>query len=319
MKPIRILGTALAAAFAAAFMTTPAPAQGTKVAIGISGWTGFAPLTLAREAGIYAKNGLDVTIKKIPQASRHLAIASGDIQCAATTVETWIVWNANGVATTELFQLDKSYGADGMVVRNNIQSVKDVKGKTVAASAPGTAPYFTLAWFLKKSGLTVKDVTVVNMEPGPAAQAFLAGQNDAAMTYEPYLSAVRAKPEAGKIVATTLDYPMVMDTFGCTPKFIAENEEAVKALVKSYFDALEMIKSDQAKAYEIMGADVKQTGEQFGNSAKYLRWQDKEANRKFFAAEFQAFNKEAADLLLELGIIKAIPDLSKIVDTRFIQ
>jgi NitT/TauT family transport system substrate-binding protein len=319
MKPIRILGTALAAAFAAAFMTTPAPAQGTKVAIGISGWTGFAPLTLAREAGIYAKNGLDVTIKKIPQASRHLAIASGDIQCAATTVETWIVWNANGVATTELFQLDKSYGADGMVVRNNIQSVKDVKGKTVAASAPGTAPYFTLAWFLKKNGLTVKDVTVVNMEPGPAAQAFLAGQNDAAMTYEPYLSAVRAKPEAGKIVATTLDYPMVMDTFGCTPKFIAENEEAVKALVKSYFDALEMVKSDQAKAYEIMGADVKQTGEQFGNSAKYLRWQDKEANRKFFAAEFQAFNKEAADLLLELGIIKAIPDLSKIVDTRFIQ
>ena len=100
-------------------MATPAAAQGTKVAIGISGWTGFAPLTLAKEAGIFAKNGLDVTIKKIPQASRHLAIASGDIQCAATTVETWIVWNANGVATTQLFQLDKSYGADGMVVRNN--------------------------------------------------------------------------------------------------------------------------------------------------------------------------------------------------------
>jgi NitT/TauT family transport system substrate-binding protein len=315
MTPIAIIATALATTLVA----TPAAAQGTKVAIGISGWTGFAPLTLAKEAGIHAKNGLDVTIKKIPQASRHLAIASGDIQCAATTVETWIVWNANGVATTQLFQLDKSYGADGMVVRSTTQSIKDLKGRTVAASAPGTAPYFTLAWFLKKNGLTVKDVTVVNMEPGPAAQAFLAGQNDAAMTYEPYLSAVRAKPEAGKIIATTLDYPMIMDTFGCTPKFIAENEGAVKALVKSYFDALDMIKADQAKAYEIMGADVKQTGEQFGNSAKYLRWQDREANRKFFASEFQGFNKEAADLLLELGIIKSIPDLGKIVDTRFIQ
>jgi hypothetical protein len=32
-----------------------------------------------------------------------------------------------------------------------------------------------------------------------------------------------------------------MDTFGCTPKFIAENEAAVKALTKSYFDALELI------------------------------------------------------------------------------
>jgi NitT/TauT family transport system substrate-binding protein len=260
-----------------------------------------------------------VTIKKIPQASRHLAIASGDIQCAATTVETWIVWNANGVATTELFQLDKSYGADGMVVRNDVASIKDVKGKTVAASAPGTAPYFTLAWMLKKNGLTVKDVTVVNMEPGPAAQAFIAGQNDVAMTYEPYLSAVRAKPEAGKIIATTLDYPMVMDTFGCTPKFIAENEAAVKALAKSYFDAVDMIKADQAKSYEIMGADIKQSGEQFGNSAKYLRWQDKEANAKFFAGEFATFSKEAADLLLEIGVIKQIPDLGKLADTRFIQ
>ena len=116
MSPIRIV----AAALAAALLATPAGAQGTKVAIGISGWTGFAPLTLAKEAGIFAKNGLDVTIKKIPQASRHLAIASGDIQCAATTVETWIVWNANGVATTQLFQMDKSYGADDMVVRNDL-------------------------------------------------------------------------------------------------------------------------------------------------------------------------------------------------------
>src|SRR6266545_1903566 len=240
----RIIAAALVAVFATGFSFSPdaALAQGTKVAIGISGWTGFAPLSLAKEAGIFAKNGLDVTIKKIPQASRHLAIASGDIQCAATTVETWIVWNANGVATTQLLQMDKSYGADGMVVRNNIASIKDVKGKTVAASAPGTAPYFTLAWFLKKNGLTVKDVTVVTMEPAAAAQAFIAGQNDAAMTYEPYLSAVREKPEAGKIIATTLDYPMVMDTFGCTPKFIADNEAAVTALAKSYFDALEMIK-----------------------------------------------------------------------------
>src|SRR6187455_995094 len=307
-----------AAVLGATILAAPAMAQ-TKVSIAISGWTGFAPLTLAKEAGIFAKNGLDVTIKKIPQASRHLAIASGDIQCAATTVETWVVWNANGVATTQIFQLDKSYGADGMVVRNNIGSIKDVKGKTVAASAPGTAPYFTLAWFLKKNGLTVKDVTVVNMEPGPAAQAFLAGQNDVAMTYEPYLSAVREKPDAGKIIATTLDYPMVMDTFGCTPKFLAENPKAAKGLADAYFDALEMIKSDPKKSFEIMGADVKSTGEQFGNSAKYLRWQDQAANKTFFTGDFNTFSKEAGELLLEAGIIKQLPDMSKLADTRFLK
>src|SRR4051812_36271368 len=299
-------------------LTVDAIAQ-TKVVIGYSGWTGFAPLTLAKEAGIFKKHGLDVELKKIPQKDRHLAIASGDVQCAATTVETWVVWNASGVATRQIFQMDKSYGADGMVVRNSIARIPDLKGKTVAASAPGTAPYFTLAWFLKKNGLSVKDVTVVNLEPAAAAQAFVAGQNDAAMTYEPYLSSVRAAPQAGKIIATTLDYPMIMDTVGCTPKFLEDNPKAAKALADSYFDALEMINKDQAKAYEIMGADVKQTGEAFGNSAKFLRWQDREANKKFFSGEIEQFSNEAADLLMEIGIIKSKPDIKAIVDTRFIQ
>ncbi len=308
-----------AAGFGLAALTMPAAAQDAKVAIGISGWTGFAPLTLAKEAGIFKKNGLDVTIRKIPQASRHLAIQSGDIQCAATTVETWIAWNANGVATKQIFQLDKSYGADGMAVRGNINSIKDLKGKTVAASAPGTAPYFTLAWFLRENGLTVKDVTIVNLEPGPAAQAFVAGQNDAAMTYEPFLSTVRSNPQAGKIIATTLDYPMVMDTFGCTPDFLAKNEKAAKALADSYFEALEMIQKEPAKSNEIMGADVKQTGEQFAASAKFLRWQDKAANKAFFAGPHREFSEKAADLLLELGIIKQKPDMAALADTRFIQ
>lgn len=301
----------------AAFLAAGGAQAQTKVNIGISGWTGFAPLVLAKEAGIFAKNGLDVTIKKIPQKDRHLAIASGDIQCAATTVETWIVWDAAGIKTKQIFQLDKSYGADGMAVRKDVAAIKDLKGKTVAASAPGTSPYFALAWMLKENGLSVKDVKVVNMEPGPAAQAFIAGQNDAAMTYEPYLSTVRDKPDAGKIIATTLDYPMVMDTFGCTPAFLV-NEKAAAALTQSYFEALDMIKKDQAKAYEIMGADVKQTGEQFGKSAGYLRWSDAEGNKKFFAGDWQAFSAKAADLLLEIGLIKAKPDLASLVETKFV-
>ena len=296
-------------------------AQEVKVAVGLSGWTGFAPLTLAKEAGIFKKNGLDVSLKKIPQKDRHLAIASGDVQCAATTVETWVAWNANGVATTQIFQLDKSYGADGMVVKPGITKISDLKGKTVAASAPGTSPYFALAWILKKNGMTTKDVKVVNLEPQAAANAMIAGTDgvDAAMTYEPYLGAVRAKPEAGKIIATTLDYPMVMDTFGCTPKFLSENPKAAKALADSYFEALEMIQKEPRKSFEIMGADVKQTGEAFETSSKYLRWQDRAANQKFFAGEHATFSKEAADLLLEAGIIKSLPDMGKLADTRFLK
>ncbi len=290
-----------------------------RVSIGISGWTGFAPISLAEKAGLFKAQGVDATTKFIPQKDRHLAIASGDIQCAATTVETYIVWNANGVPIKQVVQLDKSYGADGMVVRHAIQRIADLKGKTVAASAPGTAPYFTLAWMLKKNGLSVKDVTIVNLEPAAAAQAFLAGQNDAAMTYEPYLSAVRAKPEAGKIIATTLDYPMIMDTLGCTPKLIQENPKVVQAIVNGYFDALEMIRKDPQKSNEIMGATVKQSGEDFAKSAAYLRWQDREANRRFFAGELQEFSREAGALLLELGIVKSVPDVASLIDTSFIK
>lgn len=314
--------TALATLVGASFVlgASLVSAQETKVGIGISGWTGFAPLTLAKETGLYKKNGLDVTIRKIPQKDRHLAIASGDIQCAATTVETWIVWNANGVATTQLFKMDQGMGSDGIVARNSIQKVTDLKGKTVAASAPGTNPHFTLSWILKKNGMSLSDVKLVTLEPAPAANAFVTGTDlDAAVTYEPYLGLVRDKPEAGKLIADSLQYPMVFDSFGCTPKFIKENPKATKALVDSYFQALELIEKDRLNSFTVMGADVKQNAEQFEKSQAKLKWADRAANKKFFGGEIQAFNKEAAALLLEIGVIKAIPaNLDALYDTSFL-
>eukprot|EP01030_Chromulinospumella_sphaerica_P014238 gene14238-14031_t len=164
-----VVKIATLAAAAACVLTAalPAQAQDTKIVLGMSGWTGFAPLTLADKAGIFKKNGLDVEIKMIPQKDRHLALASKSIQCAATTVETHVAWNANGVPIVQIFQMDKSYGADGIA-----------------------------------NGMSLKDVKTTTLSPQAAAQAFVAGQNDAAMTYEPYLSTVRDNPAAGKILAT---------------------------------------------------------------------------------------------------------------------
>ena len=94
---------------------------------------------------------------------------------------------------------------------------------------------------------------------------------------EPYLSSVRAASSR----QDHRDDARLPDDHGHvrrTPDFLDKNPKAAKALADSYFEAVEMIGREQAKAYEIMGADVKQT-EQFGNSAKFLRWQDREANR----------------------------------------
>lgn len=304
--------------FASVAMT--ANAQETKLALGMSGWTGFAPLSLADKAGIFKKHGLDVEIKMIPQKDRHLALASGGVQCAATTVETHVSWNANGVPIVQIFQMDKSYGADGIAVRNNINSFADLKGKTIGVDAPGTTSYFSLAWMLNKNGMSYKDIKTVTLSPQAAAQAFVAGQNDAAMTYEPYMSTVRNNPSAGKILATTLDYPMVMDTVGCAPAWLKANPKAAKALADSYFAALEMIKAEPAKSYEIMGAAVKQTGEQFAKSAGYLRWQDKAANQKFFAGELTSFMKDAQAILLQAGVIrKPLDNLAVTFDDSYIK
>ena len=107
--------TSLAAAAACVMaLAAPAQAQETKIVLGMSGWTGFAPLTLADKAGIFKKNGLDVEIKMIPQKDRHLALASKSIQCAATTVETHVAWNANGVPIV-VSLLDKAAKGGGWV------------------------------------------------------------------------------------------------------------------------------------------------------------------------------------------------------------
>ena len=179
------------------------------------------------------------------------------------------------------------------------RAISPLPAEQVAVAAAAAWPVFDAA------GVT----------PDAAAQAFLAGQNDAAVTYEPFISAVRDKPDQGHIIATTLDYPMVLDTVGCTPDFLKANPDAAKALADSYFEALDAIKADPQKSYETMGADVKQSAKEFEDSAKYLKWADKAENKQFFTKDFADFSNTAADLLLSMGLIKEKPDVSTLVDT----
>jgi len=322
---VTIKTTLLAAAVTASALIAPAQAQPQtkpqpKVMIGMSGWTGFGPMTLAKEAGLFAKHGIDVTIRKIPQKDRHLAIASGDIQCAATSTETWIVWNANGVPMTQIFKMNQGMGADGIVARPGIETVPELRGKTIGVSAPGTNPHFSLAWILKKNGMSLGDLKLVTLEPAQAANALIAGNSglDAAVTYEPYLGSVY-RNNAGKLIADSKEYQMVFDTFGCTPKFLRENPDAARAIANGWFDALELIKQDRQKSFAIMGADVKQTAAQYEASQEKITFADRAENLRFFEQDLQRFQHEAAQLLLETGVIRSIPDLDSLYTTQFLR
>lgn len=307
---------AFATALVATAVSSTAVAQ-EKVILGISGWTGFAPLSLADKAGIFKKNGVDVEIRFIAPVQRSAALASGALNAAATTVDQHLVWTSAGVPAVQVLLIDKSNGGDGLVVRNGINSVKDLKGKTVAVDGPGTVQHFMLSYILQKNGMTMQDVIRSTMGAQPAAQSFVAGQNDAAVTYEPYLSTVRAKPEAGKILLTSVDYPVVVDTLVFRTDFIKKNPKIVKATVDSFFEALDMIKKEPAKAYELMGSAVKQTGEQFGKSAAFISWQDRAANKAYYAKENAEFTKFAVDVLKFNRVIQKDLKAKDLVDLSF--
>ena len=75
LRVMSLMGAGVALAFASA----PAQAQ-TKVVLAMSGWTGFAPFTLAKEKGLDRKHGIVFEIKKMPPQARHAAMAAGEVQ-----------------------------------------------------------------------------------------------------------------------------------------------------------------------------------------------------------------------------------------------
>ncbi|HYD66360.1 ABC transporter substrate-binding protein [Azospirillum sp.] len=289
-----------------------------KITIAMSGWTGFAPITLAKETGIFKKNGVEVEIKKMPTSNRHQAMAAGEVQAIATTVDTHILYASSGVDVTQVLVLDSSHGGDGIAVRPPIATVADLKGKQVAVQYGGV-PQFWLAYVLKKNGLSIADVQTSNLQPSDAANAFVAGQFDAAVTYEPYLSKVR-EAKANIVVTSDQTPGVIIDTLAFQPDFIKKNPKVVDAVVKSWFEALEAIKADEKKAFELMGKDVNQTPEQFAASARFVRWYDKPMNQDYLSKTMPAFAKEVQDVMLDAKLIRrAPPSLEAMATTDFVK
>jgi len=307
MKWLAII-VAAAAAFAAQAQE--------KVVLGMSGWTGFQPLKLAELAGIFKKNGVDIETRFIAPVQRSAALASGALNAAATTVDQHIVWSSAGIPTVQVALIDKSNGGDGLAVRNNITSLKELKGKTVNVDGPGTVQHFMLSYILEKNGMSIQDVIPSTLAAQPAAQAFVAGQGEAALTYEPYLSSIRAKPD-GKILVTSKEYPVVVDVLVFKKDFIQKNPKIVKATVDSFFEALDMIKREPDKAYELMGSVVKQPGDAFAKSAAYIAWQDRAANKAYYAKDHKPFVDFAVRVLKSNRVIEKTPKAEEMVDLRF--
>ena len=101
--------------------------------------------------------------------------------------------------------VDESAGADGILVKNDINSIADLKGKTVGVSINQTSHYL-LMQALETAGLTDADVDLVNMTSSDAGVSFTSGDLDAAVTWEPYLSNA-VEQGVGKLIFSSKDAP----------------------------------------------------------------------------------------------------------------
>jgi NitT/TauT family transport system substrate-binding protein len=158
------------------------------------------PAAEARRArGIFKKNGVDIEIRFIAPVQRSAALASGALNAAATTVDQHIVWASAGHsvgAGGAHRQVEGRRRASRCATTSTRSRISRASRST--STGPGTVQHFMLSYILEKNGMSIQDVIRSTMAAQPAAQAFVAGQGDAALTYEPYLSSVREKPDAGR-------------------------------------------------------------------------------------------------------------------------
>ena len=87
--------------------------------------------------------------------------------------------------TLKIFSaVDESNGADGIIARNSIKNLADLKGKKVGVALNQTTHYL-LQKALDKVGLSDNDLELVNMSSSDAGAAFITGELDAAVKWEP--------------------------------------------------------------------------------------------------------------------------------------
>lgn len=232
-------------------------ADAQKVSMAFCTWTGYSPMFIALENGYFSEAGIDMDIQVIEDESTYTSlITQGSIQFLATAVDPNIKMFANGADDRYLLTMDNSNGADGLVATAEINSLDDLAGKKVALDKSASSYYFFLKALEADSSLTEADIDVLDMgDTTEAGLAFMAGNVDAAIMWEPELSEALESVDGAHAVVTSADYPdTIMDSLVVNTKFAAENPEVVDAVCEAWYKAVDFLKENPDKAYELMAS-----------------------------------------------------------------
>ena len=329
MKPSAraIVGIAFVAVFAVAggFFSYERlrPRPQTVVFMGYQTWPGVLPYLVAKDQGFFSRNGLDVRSRKIDSYVEEMAdLSSGSIDFAGDIVLLDVVERASrGEPWTVVLATDYSNGADGIVAGKDVVSPQGLAGKTVAVEQ-NTMGAYLLYDALRKNGLGLADVNMVNLTAIEAADAFVRKEVNAAVTYEPDLSRA-ARDGDGRVVFSSADSPgLIVDVLAFTNGFPEQNPETVRAVIRSYFEAIDFIAKDPDRAYEIGAAYLGVTPEELRAQMVGIRQLGRLDNAALMTygvgpKSLHGLYQDAYDYLSGIGIAGAHSDSTAVIDPQY--
>lgn len=307
MKKSRIM-MLLPAALLCTSMT--AFAEDTKdVTMAFCTWTGYSPMFIAKEQGYFEEAGLNMDIQVIEDESTYAAlITQGSIQFLATAQDPNIKMYANGASSRYVLTMDASMGADGLVATEDIATLDDLKGKTLALDKSASSYYFFLTALENGSSLQEEDINVIDMgDTTEAGLAFMSGSVDAAIMWEPELSEALGMVEGAHALVTSADYPdTILDSLVVNAAYAEENPDVVEAVAEAWYKAVDFLNENPEEAYEMMASGFEEVAaEDVASDVDGLKFFGKEENAQFSdeanEENVYALSQDMADFWMEKG------------------
>ncbi|HEY3151354.1 MAG TPA: ABC transporter substrate-binding protein [Candidatus Binatia bacterium] len=237
-------------------------AQLTKLNVGYSAISGDAlPAWIAKDAGIFEKNGLDVQLVFFTGGTTAvMALVSADTpiaQLAGAAVVNSVMAGSDAALVVGGVTSLNYY----LMGRPEIKTAEQLKGGTVAISRFGSSSDFIARYALQKVGLTPgKDVTIVQIGSTTArVDAALTGRVQATVVNPP--ASIIAQKRGMTVLADLPKLGLVYQhtSVATTRKYIREHPEIVRRYVKSQVDAVHRIYTDKEASLRALARFIGRT------------------------------------------------------------
>jgi NitT/TauT family transport system substrate-binding protein len=189
------------------------------IAIGGAGCLCYLPTLLAEQLGEYKKAGLEIELVNFKGGSQALTAVIGG---SADVVSGYYDHCVNLAAKNQNLQAFIVYDRyPGLVLGvsprhvTEINSVKDLAGKKVGVSAPGSSTDFFLKYLLAKNGVATDAAAVIGIGlDATAVAAMEQGTVDAAVMLDPTPTLLNAKFPPLKVLSDTRTQDDTLSVFG---------------------------------------------------------------------------------------------------------